>query len=519
MKIWDSIKSIFSRSEELRVGAEFGGGKKSLSLVNTEIFDYLKDVHPNFPLEVLPALKKMALINPDFNQSIKRTIFLGNSGIDWEIEGANEKTAEMMVKEIEDWLDQHPGIINKLYRQVALFGALSAEAIPAVDFSELEEIRQVPVSEIRFQKETLEDQKKKEFRYRYIPFQQNSAGKRFYLNLEQYTYEALETDEDSPYAIPPAISAVRSMYTQSRAQDNVDKLVNKWGLLGFITMLFKRPKPIPGQDIRNSEAQSQELLKKQAEEFEKKSTSGFVATFEGNKVEHHAITDKAGSGFQDVWRANEEQLFSGIDTDGFILGRSYTVTEASAKIAGKLFLLKGKNIRHPVKRFLEKAFTLHLLCKGYRFTSLTAKWKDNISLDPEGDAEAKKISEEAEGHKIDNVLKKLNAGLIDDDQAAKELGYEKATGKPKPNFALESILRGVSPLGMSLYGNASVNTNEHNMKRIRGVLGDVSDLGYVSEDENGENRVIDLKNPEKKNSTQDRSMTQDNVVPIRGFRH
>lgn len=498
MKIWDSIKSIFSRSEELRVGAEFGGGKKSLSLVNTEIFDYLKDVHPNFPLEVLPALKKMALINPDFNQSIKRTIFLGNSGIDWEIEGANEKTAEMMVKEIEDWLDQHPGIINKLYRQVALFGALSAEAIPAVDFSELEEIRQVPVSEIRFQKETLEDQKKKEFRYRYIPFQQNSAGKRFYLNLEQYTYEALETDEDSPYAIPPAISAVRSMYTQSRAQDNVDKLVNKWGLLGFITMLFKRPKPIPGQDIRNSEAQSQELLKKQAEEFEKKSTSGFVATFEGNKVEHHAITDKAGSGFQDVWRANEEQLFSGIDTDGFILGRSYTVTEASAKIAGKLFLLKGKNIRHPVKRFLEKAFTLHLLCKGYRFTSLTAKWKDNISLDPEGDAEAKKISEEAEGHKIDNVLKKLNAGLIDDDQAAKELGYEKATGKPKPNFALESILRGVSPLGMSLYGNASVNTNEHNMKRIRGVLGDVSDLGYVSEDENGENRVIDLKNPEKK---------------------
>lgn len=516
MNFWDRIKFAFS-NQEISTGAEFAASKKSLSLVNTEIFDYLKDVHPSFPLDILPALKKMAMINPDFNQSLKRTIFLGNSGIDWEIDGVNDAVHDEMVAEIENWLDSHPGIINKLYRQVALFGALSAEAIPSVDFSELEEIRQVPVSEIRFRKETLEDQKG-EYRYRYIPFQQSSTGKRFYLNLEQYTYEALETDEDSPYAIPPSISAVRSMYTQSRAQDNVDKLVTKWGLLGFITMMFKRPKPIPGQDIRNSEIQSQELLKKQAEEFEKRSSSGFVATYEGNKVEHHAISEKAGSGFQEVWRANEEQIFSGIDTDGFILGRSYTVTEASAKIAGKLFLLKGRNIRHPVKRFLEKAFTLHLLCKGYKFTSVTAKWRDNISLDPMADASAKKIDQEAESLRIDNILKKLNSGIIKDDEAAKELGYEKATGTPKSQNALESILSGLSSRAMFLYGKRSVNTNEHSMNAIRAILETILNQDYVPTDQNAENHQFTPENDEKKNSTQDHQMTQGNVVLMRAFR-
>jgi len=64
-----------------------------------------------------------------------------------------------------------------------------------------------------------------------------------------------------------------------------------------------------------------------------------------------------------------------------------------------------------------------LIYKGYPLKSLSIKFNSDKELNPEKAATADKT-------KIENVLLKLNAGIIDLDTAAKELGYAKATGLP-----------------------------------------------------------------------------------------
>lgn len=450
--------------ESFRYGSmqsAFASAVKSFADTKGDLNDFLKDVNPEYPLEMIPLLRKFAIINPDLNQSIKRTITLNNSGLDWELDGVSESVKAAAIAEIESWLDQHPGIVNKLMRQIILTGALSAESIPDLALTSIEEIRLIPVQSIRFQREQLEPGKNGETRYAFVPYQILRNGNRARLNEFQYSYEALETDEDNPYAIPPAISAIRSMLTQARGSDNVDRLIGKWGLLGFITMLFKKPAPFPGMDMANTEKQREQLLHDKKAAFEKNSGSGFIAAFDDTKIEHHSIASEKSSGFQDIWRSVEEQISSGMDTDLFMLGRSYSVTEAYAKIAGKLFLLKGKNQVHPVKRFLEKHFALHLRMKGYNFKTLSANWKEGISLDPAGDALAEKAKAETEEIRIRNTFAKVAGGVIQLDDAAKELGYEKATGNPVSKNALQSILSHSNSRPMSQVGFEPVNKYEH----------------------------------------------------------
>lgn len=379
---------------------------------------FLTDVRPSFSLDSIPLIRKLVLASPELSQAVKRSIMLGNSGLEWEVEAA-EGQVEAITREIETFFDDHKGISNHLFRQILVTGALSAEFVPSLNLDGVQEIRTIPVEKIRFKAET--DDTGTTI---YVPFEKTKFGYNR-LNLEQYSYEALEKEEDSPYAIPPFLSAIRWVYSQFKAQDSTDKNLNKWGLLGFIVAKFKKPRLMPGMDEESYRNRSEDHLKSAKSSFEKNSQSGFMATFDDTTVEHHTLSDASKTGgYESIWRSIGEQIASGIDTDLFILGRSYSVTESYAKIAGKLFLLKQGNIRHPVKRFLERVIRWHLLARGYKFQSVDAKWRSAISLDPKADAETKKT--DLEGNKVhwELIYDQVQKGLISPEDGAKELGLE-----------------------------------------------------------------------------------------------
>lgn len=465
-----------------------------------EIKDFASHISPDFPLEALPLLGKLALINPDFNQSLKRTTSLMNTGFEWEIEGVTQKTADAMILEIEEWLDTHPGITNKLMKQTALLGALSAEPVPSMDFSELETIQLIPVSRIRFKKSKVEG-KNGEVRYRFAPFQLLDNGSLLPLNEALYTYEALETNEDSPYAIPPAISALKAMFTQAKGMSNVDRSTNKWSFLGFISVLLKKPKIQPGQDIASSEMQSKNALKTISKDIEKSLESGMLVGYDGTQIQYNAIGSEKSSVFKDTWNVIEEQISSGLDIDLFMLGRPTAVTETYAKVSSKLFLMKGENLRHPTKRFLEKAMTLHLRCKGYKFIRLKAKWKPGRSLNPDEDAIAEKTREEAETIRVNRFITLYTSGIIDVDTAAQRIGFEKATGTRVSKNALHAILKlsGIKPLSQE--GKDLVNTYEHLFKRNEKGSKKDSQHDFPSSYENHDNLIDFEEEFEKKNGT------------------
>ncbi|EMJ63340.1 hypothetical protein [Leptospira sp. P2653] len=483
---------------------------KSFSQSSNDVITYVDEVTPNYPIQMFPVLSKLALINPDFNQSLKRNIFLMNTGFEWKLEGASQNVAKLVQNEIDDWFDLHPGIANKLLRQTAIMGVLSAEAVPSFELDAIETVQLIPVAKVRFKKERIEG-KNGGVRYKYVPFQILENGNQLVLNEEIYTYEALETDEDSPYGIPPAIAAIKAMYSQSRGMENLEKSTNKWSLLGFLSVVMSKFKPAPGTDLQTHGTQQKEFLKTSAKEIEKSIESGLLVGSEGTKIEHHSIASEKSTGLKDVMQIIEEQLSSGMDTDLFILGRPTSVTETYAKVSSKLFLMKGENVRHPVKRFLEKTLTLHLRMKGYKFTRLRASWKEGRPLNPEDDALAKKTNEEAEKLRTERFLSLEQAGVIDLDTVAVEHGYEKAFGTRISKNALGAFLRalGIDPLSQE--GKALVNTYEHRLKRNETETGGSSEPDFTSSDENDEE--LGEKFQKKKGS-------QTNVVPIqRGRKH
>lgn len=260
---------------------------------------------------------------------------------------------------------------------------------------------------------------------RFIPYEKGKFGY-IRLNEEQYIYEAIEREEDSPYAIPPFLSAIRWINSQFKTQDNIDKTLNKWGLLGFVIAKFKRPRLLPGTDAKTYENQQKEFLQGAKASFEKNSQSGFLATYDDTTVDHHTLTDASKTGgFEAISRYIEEQISSGADIDLSLLGRSYAVTETYIKVAGKFFLLKLGNYAYPVIQLLIRAITLDQLLKGNRFQSIDASWKKSISLDPLSDAQAKLTEEQVKNQEFQLVLSMVKSGAISPDDGAKLLGRDK----------------------------------------------------------------------------------------------
>ncbi|AVQ11700.1 Uncharacterized protein XB16_1368 [Leptospira santarosai] len=415
MNFWQRLAHYFLGTSSFM---EFAGSSKNLKDFRQETESFVQDVNPSFPLESIPLIKKLVIAFPDLSQAVKRSLTLGNSGIEWKID-ADENGKKRIQADIDIFFKRHRGITNHLLRQVLTTGALSAEIVPSLNLDSVAEIRLISVENVRFKKQLDENNI-----VRFVPYEKGKFGY-IRLNEEQYIYEAIEREEDSPYAIPPFLSAIRWINSQFKTQENIDKTLNKWGLLGFIIAKFKRPRLLPGTDAKTYENQQREFLQGAKASFEKNSQSGFLATYDDTTVEHHTLTDASKTGgFEAISRYIEEQISSGADTDLFILGRSYSVTEAYAKIAGKLFLLKLGNFAYPVIQLLIRAITLDQLLKGNRFQSIDASWKKSISLDPLSDAQAKLTEEQVKNQEFQLVLSMVKSGAISPDDGAKLLGRD-----------------------------------------------------------------------------------------------
>ncbi|MDI7213805.1 hypothetical protein [Leptospira santarosai] len=416
MNVFERLANYFFGTS---TAMEFAAGSKNLKDFRQEVELFVQDVNPSFPLESIPLIKKLVIAFPDLSQSVKRSLTLGNSGVEWKID-TDENGKKKIQSDIDAFFKKHRGITNHLLRQVITTGALSAEIVPSLKLDSVAEIRLIPVEKVIFKKEIDADNI-----VRFVPYEKGKFGYNR-LNEEQYIYEAIEREEDSPYAIPPFLSAIRWINSQFKTQENIDKTLNKWGLLGFIIAKFKRPRLLPGTDAKTYENQQKEFLQGAKQSFEKNSQSGFLATYDDTTVDHHTLTDASKTGgFESISRYIEEQISSGADTDLFILGRSYSVTEAYAKIAGKLFLLKLGNFAYPVIQLLIRAIVLDQLLKGNRFQSIDASWKKSISLDPLSDAQAKLAEKQVEAAEFQLILAMVKSGAISPDDGAKLLGRDK----------------------------------------------------------------------------------------------
>ncbi|MEJ5361112.1 MAG: hypothetical protein WHV26_03530 [Spirochaetota bacterium] len=380
----------------------------------TKFNNDIGDVNPSYPIEFIDVLKKLALINPDVSQTIQKISMLGNCGHKVELEGGS-RAINAALQELNNLARNAfshdaglDGFINQQFRQICITGALCQETVIENQFTGVETVYQVPVKTIRF---ILNNN-------RFIPIQQ-VAGRNIELNPISFIYIPLFTDEDSPYALPPFLAALQYLMRQYEQWQNIDNLMQLWGLMG-ITWLKVHDGRYFNEAPNEYERRLQLKLQRYFNLFLKNMKKGIAVTGEDVDLSHHNIS-KAASDVSRIIEATEQQIASGLDIDPAMLGRTYSTTETYATVCYETLLGKIANMQRMIKRANERVYNLHLTMKNIPATAHII-FNDMHSLKYLDKIQAKKIEQEM-------AIQRRDAGIIDNNTLAHELGYQEAFKK------------------------------------------------------------------------------------------
>ncbi|MCK4577217.1 MAG: hypothetical protein KAU50_00415, partial [Candidatus Marinimicrobia bacterium] len=294
---------------------------------------YWDGIEPTLPPSYLDQITRIAVVNPDMSQAVANWVALGNPGHDLIITGDrhNVETAYKRLNAKARDLARHTagidGLINKYLEQVALTGAISSEDVvrlgsdPGVD-----QVVIVPAAQIRFRQEHNE----------YVPYQLVDRQE-VRLNPVTYRYLAHMTIENSPYAKPPMIAALEPILDQRAMKKNLQYVIKKFGLFGLISAAVKPPRREMSETAGEYRQRVQEHLSGVLEAFKKNFHEGLAVYSDDIKVERTNITSDA-RGIQELFRLNEEQVFSGLGSDPSMHGRTYSKTESYARVVYNLLL-------------------------------------------------------------------------------------------------------------------------------------------------------------------------------------
>lgn len=374
-----------------------------------------------FDLEALRVLELLGMFNPDISQALSIWVNLGNTGHEVEVEGRNPQAVLDRINTLAATVYQTgggvDGLVNHFLRQIPLMGALSGEWVVADSITNgLTDCVTVPVKRIRWQR--LEGI--------WTPFQMTNAitgGNMGYIQLNPvtYSYMPLMTNDGSPYAIPPFLAALKNIAVQLDATDNIGSIIRKMGLLGFIDVTMDIPDQKAGESDEAYRVRLNQRLRDYAAAYKGNLSKGVSVHYKDQEIKHNATNAGAAAGANKVWEMNEEQIFSALDIPPSMCGRSYSTTETYAEVDFERLGTKLVNGRRMIKRFLEKGYTLDLQLRGID-AQVSVRFNEHSAFKQKEKAEAEK-------YRIENVLKKRDGGIINDDEAAQELGYEKATGR------------------------------------------------------------------------------------------
>lgn len=383
------------------------------------LLEEMSAIDPDFQFEMLKVLEHLAMYNADLSYAIENIVTLGNT--DYTIE-FQDNIPDTQKKELLDllktsrnnWYSYSDGInslVNDLFVQLSINGALSAEIVPTNSLDGIKKIVLVSPGKIRFQYDSQEDS--------YLPVQVSgkNSGKFIKLNPFTYKYYALRRFNQKPYGVPPFLSALENISIEKSMVEDLKYVTKKLGVLGFLKVLVNAPARKPGEDDAKWYSRCQQYLNEARPEVEKSAKNGFLLGFKGtHDVEMQNISGNV-QGAKELFQLNTEMKMAGLKQDPMMLGRNYSTTETLGRVILTKLGSQVENYQKIVASFLEYTFRMELLLKGYNIDHLEVKFEKPLLGDRNKD-------EEAFSKKIDNADKLYKAGIINQLQRAQMLGYE-----------------------------------------------------------------------------------------------
>jgi len=400
MGLFAFLKNILGKKEipQKRVSIEPVSAFIPQSGNTTQLID------PRYPREFLLKLERAVLTNPDLAHAHQIFLDLVNTDAKVWVEPNNETLKE----EIETFLGKLriDDLKRQLFNQVILYGALSVEIVPNEELTEVEKVARVPVPTVYFTYNKEED--------RWEPYQW-VGNKQIKLNPYTYIYKPLLTLDGSPYGIPPFLASLTVIDTQEEVIKELKNLAKKLGLLGFVDISIPTPPQLSGETETEYRKRLQEILTEEAQRINEQITKGVIVHYDSTEVEFKDISaSDLGKGIIDQI---EMWLLSGAKLQPSVIGRTTGSTETWATVAYTQFVRQLKNIQQLVADFLETLISFHLTLKGLEFQKVSVDFEDPPELNP-------KLNEEAKLVKAQRVIALYQAGLITEEEARSELGYD-----------------------------------------------------------------------------------------------
>jgi hypothetical protein len=431
-------------------------GNGSTSLVLT---DFVKTVNPSFRVEIIKLIRDLYKVNSDVGKALQDMFQLTNTGHRVEFPNNTDEEADRMRDHLSDstkrWSNCMAGIdgyVNKMAVQLLVSGALSIEGVPNSKLDGLSTIVFVKPDNIVF---------KRENDGVYQPYQKNlnqtDPDKAFIkLNTRTYKYVGYMNDTDEPYGIPPFMSALDSLKTQSDMKVNLKHIMENAGLLGFMEALMEKPDIQPNENVPKYQARLDRELKKMKMRLKEGMKDGLVVGYKDDHEFKLNSTTKDMANLDVPWTMNQQSVANGLGINSSIIGVTTANTEGGAGVSLSTLLAQLKNIQRTIGYVLEFLYNLELTLAGFNPKGITITWypatvSDDVKI------------QQANQYKVQNLNALYRDGIISLQQYAQAMGYD-TPDQAEPRVPIDKQVGNGKQL---IDGDEDKNTKNKSARRQR----------------------------------------------------
>lgn len=393
-------------------------------------------VLPGFQFEVIPKIRKLVYSNQDVSQALHNIVTLANTGhkIRFDSSVTLEKANEMRehLKDVApSW---HYGaadmnaIVNKLFAQAMIAGAICAEMIPNQKLTGIHRLFMPLPETIRFKynkgKQTYEPYQLAPG-YRHISGKKNPLDSLIKLNINTFRYYGINGDTELPYAWPPYLPAIPALTDQATIWENIKWIIQQMGAWGFLSVIAEVPARKPGENDKHYASRCEKHLEAVKNNILQGMRDGVVVGSRqqdsdepDHKFEFNSSA-KSAAGLSEVVGLNELKVSAGLKQDPLLTGKKAGGgAEGSTTVLFTKLLSEQVNIQSNIGKVLKDLYTLHLRLAGYSFKSLEIEWNPSTILDNLKNQQAQEI-------KIRNLRQLRMDGIISQDTYAEGVGVDR----------------------------------------------------------------------------------------------
>ena len=426
---------------------------------NLVLTDFVKTVKPSFRVEIIKLIRDLYKVNPDVGKALQDMFQLTNTGHRVEFPNNTDKEADMMRDHLSEstkrWSNCMAGIdgyVNKMAVQLLVSGALSIEGVPNSKLDGLSTIVFVKPDNIVFRRENDGV---------YQPYQKNlnqtDPDKAFIkLNTRTYKYVGYMNDTDEPYGIPPFMSALDSLKTQSDMKVNLKHIMENAGMLGFMEALMEKPDIQPNENVPKYQARLDRELKKMKLRLKEGMKDGLVVGYKDDHEFKLNSTTKDMANLDVPWTMNQQSVANGLGINSSIIGVTTANTEGGAGVSLSTLLAQLKNIQRTIGYVLEFLYNLELTLAGFNPKGITITWypatvSDDVKI------------QQANQYKVQNLNALYRDGIISLQQYAQAMGYD-TPDQDEPRVPIDKQVGNGKQL---IDGDADKNTKNKSARRQR----------------------------------------------------